>query len=305
MEKIGFLFAGQGTQHIGMARDLYDTFPESRAVFDKTEKILGFEFKSRCFEGPQGMLKMTNISQPAIVAASIAAFEAFKARFDLKPEYIAGLSLGEYSALIAAGCLSLEDGIRLINKRSQLVEDAARKYPCKTAEVLDLPEEKVKEICSATQTSIVGYNCLRQTVISGTAEFIDKAADACLKAGAQQIVMLDVSGPLHRALMFEYSVELKIFLDNLPFSEPAKPIISNYTARPEYKVVMARENLVHQLRFPVRWLESMRFILSQGVTKFIEFGPGKVLKGLLRKIEPNAVVVNIETAKDILDFVNG
>ena len=304
MEKIGFLFAGQGTQHVGMARDLYDTFPESRAVFDKAEKILGFEFKRRCFEGPEGMLKMTNISQPAIVTSAIAAFEAFKNKSDLKPAYAAGLSLGEYSALIASGGLALEDGIRLINKRSQLLEDAARKYPSKTVEVLDLLEEKVKAICSSTQTRIVGYNCPGQTVISGTPELIDKAADACLKAGAQQVVVLDVSAPLHSALMFEASVELKMFMDNLPFSELSEPVISNYTARPEYKVVSTMENLVYQMRFPVKWEESMRFILAQGVTKFIEFGPGKVLKGLMRKIDPSARVVNIEKAEDILNFAN-
>jgi [acyl-carrier-protein] S-malonyltransferase len=304
MGKIGFLFAGQGTQRVGMARDLYDAFPESRAVFDKTEKILGFEFKRRCFEGPEGMLKMTNISQPAIVAAAIAAFEAFKKRFNLKPEYVAGLSLGEYSALIATQGLALEDGIRLINKRSQLLEDAARKYPSKTIEVLGLAEEKVKEICFLTQTKIAGNNSPGQTVISGAPEFIDKAAEACLKAGAQQVVTLDISSPLHTALMFEASVELKMFLDSLPFSELSEPVISNYTARPEYKVVMTRENLVYQMRFPVKWVESVRFILSQGVTKFIEFGSGKILKDLMRKIEPSAVVVNIETAEDILNFVD-
>ncbi len=302
MEKIGFLFVGQGTQYVGMARDLYDTFPESRQVFDKAEEILGFEFKRRCFEGPEEMLKMSNISQLAIVVSTIAAFEAWKKRSDLKPAYVAGLSLGEYSALIACGSLALDDGIRLINKRSQLLEDAFREYPSRTVEIIDLSEEAVKAICSSSQTRIVSYNCPGQTVISGPPELIDQAAEACLKAGGQRVFMDDIRAPLHSALMFEASVELKMFLDNLAFSEPGWPLVSNYTARAEYKVVRIMENLVYQMRFPVRWLESMRFMFSQGVTRFIEFGPGQVLKGLMRKIDPSAEVVNIEKKDDILNF---
>jgi len=302
MEKIGFLFAGQGTQFVGMAKDLYDSFPESRLVFDKAEKVLGYDLKRRCFEGPEGMLKTMNVSQPAIVTSAIAAFEACKKKIDFKPEYAAGFSLGECSALIAAEGLTFEDGIKLIRRRNQLLEDAARKFPSKTVEILDLSKEKVEAVCFMAKTRIVGFNCPGQIVISGTPECIDKAAEDCLQAGAGGVNILDISGPLHSPLAFEFSVELKIFLENLPVFEPLYPVISNYTARPAYKAVQIKENLVYQMRFPVKWEESMRFMLAQGVSKFIEFGPGKVLKGLMRKIDPSAQVLHIEKAEDILNL---
>lgn len=154
MDKTAFLFSGQGSQYVGMGKDLYENFPESRAIFDKAEKILGFDLKKRCFEGPEDMLKSTNISQPAIVTLSIAAYEAFKARVNIIPSFMAGLSLGEYSALIASGSLTFEDGIRLIKVRGSLMDDAARKYPGKMAAVLDLPTDKIKDICLASGAEV-------------------------------------------------------------------------------------------------------------------------------------------------------
>jgi [acyl-carrier-protein] S-malonyltransferase len=302
MEKIGFLFAGQGSQYVGMGKDLYEAFPESKAVFDKTERILGFELKKRCFEGPQEFLKMTNISQPAIVSASLAAFAAFNSKISLKADFVAGLSLGEYTALIAAQSLALEDGIRLIKKRGELMETAATKYPGKMAAVLDLAPDKVKEICLAAGAEIANLNCPGQIVISGKSENIDKAIGLCLKAGAKKVIPLEVSGAFHSSLMFEPSVELKFFLENIAVNEPNIPVVSNYTATPQSKSSLIRENLVYQMRSPVRWEESMRFMLGQGVTKFYEFGPGKVLKGLMRKIEPSVQVINIEKKEDILSL---
>jgi len=303
VEQVGFLFAGQGSQYVGMAKDLYETFPESKTVFDKADKILGFELKRRCFEGPQELLKMTNISQPAIVTATIAAFEAFKARVNLKPTCAAGLSLGEYSALIAMRSLTFEDGIRLIKKRGEIMEDAVRKHPGKMAAVLDLPINKVKEICFVTEAEIANFNCPGQVVITGKTDSIDKAGQAALEAGAKKVIPLEVSGPFHSTYMFEASVELKIFLESIDVSAPLVPIISNYTAAPQFRATQVRENLVYQMRSPVKWEESMRFIISQGVTKFYEFGPGKVLKGLMRKIEPSVKVITIEKKEDILGLV--
>jgi [acyl-carrier-protein] S-malonyltransferase len=283
-----------------MGKDLYESFPESKGVFDKAEAVLGFELKKVCFEGPPEQLKATDVSQPAIVAASIAAFEAFKARVDIVPAYVAGLSLGEYSALIASGSLTLEDGLRLIKRRGQIMEEAARKYPGKMAAVIELALEKIKESCRESGAEIANLNCPGQTVITGKAEAVLSAAGLCEKAGAKRVIALEVSGGFHSSLMSEASLELKKELESVDFSRPVVPLVGNYDAKPQQDAAAIRDNLVYQIKSSVRWEESMRFLLSQGVTTFYEFGPGKVLKGLMRRIDSNVKVVTIEKKSDVL-----
>jgi len=297
---VGFLFAGQGSQYAGMGKDLYENFPESRAIFDRAEEVLGFNLKQFCFEGPEEQLKITKISQPAIVTVSIAAFNAFRPRNKIIPSYMAGLSLGEYSALIASGSIAFEDGIRLIKRRGELMDEAAKKYPGKMAAVLDLTVDKVKEICLASGAQIANLNCPGQTVISGKSEAIDKAVLLCNEAGAKRVIPLEVSGAFHSSLMAEAAEGLRQALEKSKIGAPSVPVISNYTALPQDKTSQIIENLVYQVRSSVRWEDSMRFILSKGITNFVEFGPGKVLKGLMRRIDANAQVVNIEKATDIL-----
>jgi [acyl-carrier-protein] S-malonyltransferase len=300
MEKTGFLFAGQGSQYVGMGKDLYDTFPESKAVFDQACESLGFDLKKYCFEGPAEELKPTNISQPAIVTVSIAALAAFKKKTGLIPVYCAGLSLGEYSSLICAGTFSFKDGISLISKRGQIMEEAARKNPGKMAAVLDLAIEKIQEICVQSGAEIANLNCPGQTVITGKAEAVLKASELCSQAGAKKVIMLEVSGGFHSSLMLDAAEKLETVLIQTQMKDALIPVISNYTAQPQDKVELIRGNLVKQIHSSVRWEESVRFMLAQGVTRFFEIGPGKVLKGLMRKIDPAAQVVNIDKAEEIL-----
>jgi [acyl-carrier-protein] S-malonyltransferase len=299
-EKTAFLFVGQGSQYVGMGKDLYNYFPKAKELFDKASNILGFDLKEKCFEGPEEALKMTNISQPAIVTLSIAAFEAFKSKHNIIPSYMAGLSLGEYSALIASGSISFDDGIRLIKIRGELMDEASKKYPGKMAAILDLPTDKIKEICLNTQAEIANLNCPGQTVITGRAEAVEKAGELCTQAGAKRVIPLEVSGGFHSSLMTEASSGLKEALEKTSIQSPSVAVISNYTASPQEISSLIKDNLVYQIRSSVKWEDSMRFILSKGVSKFYEFGPGKVLKGLMRKIDSNASVVNIEKSTDIL-----
>lgn len=298
-----YLFAGQGSQYVGMGKDLYDNFPEAKQVFDIAEKVLGFDLKRRCFEGPQEMLKLTNISQPAIVTTSLAAFKVFQSRFDKIPKFMAGLSLGEYSALIASGAVTLESGLRLVKCRGEIMDDAAQANPGKMAAVLDLPPEKIKDICLKAGCDIANINAPGQIVISGKAEAVEKAKIACETAGAKRVIDLEVSGAFHSSLMFKASIELKKVLANAGICAPEVPVVSNYTARPANTVVQLEENLIYQMYSSVRWEESMKFMIAQGITNFYEFGPGKVLKGLMRRIDPGAQVVNIEKAADLAGII--
>lgn len=299
---IAYLFAGQGSQYVGMGKELYEAFPESKAVFDRAGEVLNFDLKAKCFSGPEQMLKLTNISQPAILTVSIAALEAFKVNSKsqiLNPSFFAGLSLGEYTALIAAGSLTFEDGLKLVRKRAEIMNEAALRHPGKMAAVIGLPVEQIKDICLKNGAEIANLNCPGQSVISGEAEAVEKASALCLEAGAKRVIPLEVSGAFHSSLMFDASGDLKLFLYNVSISAPTAPVVSNYTARPEYRASDIRENLVYQMYSAVRWEDSMKFMLSEGVRNFIEFGPGKVLKGLMRKIEPSAEVISIENKEDI------
>ncbi|MFH1190790.1 MAG: ACP S-malonyltransferase [Candidatus Omnitrophota bacterium] len=296
---VGYLFAGQGSQYVGMGKDLWDSFPQSRAIFEKADEVLGFSISDLCFNGPLEELTKTNNCQPAIVTMSVACWQVYLSRNPRIAGYMAGLSLGEYSALIAGEVFTFEDGLKLVRRRAEIMEEATFKHPGKMAAVLELPLDKVKDICLKSGAEVANINAPGQIVISGKKDAVDKAKDLCVQAGAKRVIELEVSGGFHSSLMFEASVELKQRLEKMPISVPAVPVISNYTACPQYRIMQIKENLVYQIYKPVRWEESMKYMLAQGVNNFVEFGPGKVLKGLMRRIDSNAQVVNIEKAEDI------
>jgi len=297
---VGYLFAGQGSQYIGMGKDLYDSFPQAKTVFDKADQVLGFSLSKLCFEGPKEELTKTNNCQPAIVTTSIAAWEVFKSANKIESDsFAAGLSLGEYSALVAAGSIKFEDAVHLVRRRGEFMEEEAEKKSGKMLSVIGLDYAQVKQICEEASVEIANLNCPGQIVVSGGAENITKAQTLAKAKGAKLALILDVSGAFHSSFMNGASVKLAKELEKIKINITHIPLISNVTAKPALSVEEIKNNLIKQVASSVLWEDSMNFMLSRGVRNFIEFGPGKVLKGLMRRIDPESSVKTIEKKEDI------
>jgi [acyl-carrier-protein] S-malonyltransferase len=292
MDKTAFLFPGQGSQFAGMGKSLADTFPAARRVFEEADDALGFAISKLCFEGPEADLKLTENTQPALVTVSCAA-HAVLAENGITANYVAGHSLGEYSALVAAGSLKFADAVRLVRNRGRYMQEAVPEGVGAMAALLKLPEGKLETILAeAAQGEVVSaanLNSPDQVVIAGQAGAVARAMELAKAAGAKRAIALAVSAPFHCALMKPAQERLANDLNATQFADLAIPLINNWQARETRSAADARAGLFEQVPNPVRWTDSMRYLAAQGVQRYIEVGPGAVLAGLLRNIVPGAV----------------
>jgi len=291
MCRCAYLFPGQGSQYVGMGRELYDAFPTARAVFDQADAVLGSALSQMCFAGPDELLNDTLNTQPAILATSVATLHVLKERGVGDPAYVTGHSMGEFSALVAAGALSFEDGLRCVRERGRLMKQAGEQSPGGMAAVLGLERAPLEAVCAAAQeqsgeyVGVANDNCPGQIVISGAFEALERAMTLAKEQGARRVVRLAVSIAAHSPLMAEAAAEFRRVLDATPFHEPTTPLVANATAGPLADPGSIRDALGRQLTSPVRWSESVRWMIGQGVKRFVEVGPGEVLTGLMRRID--------------------
>ncbi|HAB41749.1 MAG TPA: [acyl-carrier-protein] S-malonyltransferase [Porphyromonadaceae bacterium] len=285
-----FVFPGQGAQFIGMGKDLYDNNPTAHELFEKANEILGFRITDIMFAGTDEELKQTKVTQPAIFLHSVILAKCMGDEF--KPDMVAGHSLGEFSALVAAGALTFEDGLRLVSARAQAMQKACELKPSTMAAVLALPDEKVEEICEGVDGTVVcaNYNCPGQIVISGEIEAVDAACAKLLEAGAKRALKLKVGGAFHSPCMEPARAELAEAIEHTNFSAPVCPVYQNVDALPHTDPAEIKGNLIAQLTAPVRWTQTVKNMIADGATEFVELGPGKVLQGLISKIDRAAQV---------------
>jgi [acyl-carrier-protein] S-malonyltransferase len=296
MSKTAFIFPGQGAQYVGMGKDLYDQFPEAREVFDAADSILRFPLSKLCFEGPEEELVLTANTQPALFVTSMACLRLLE-KHDIKPDVTAGHSIGEYAALVAAGTLGFEDALPLVRKRGQLMQEAGRKRPGTMAAIIGLDADEVELACSRADdigiVDVANYNSPGQVVISGEVKAVEAASQYAKEMGARKVIPLSVSGAFHSRLMADAAEKLAIELNRACFDNADIPVVANVTADFVYDVDEIRDCLERQIAGSVRWEESVRLMVDDGVTLFVELGAGKVLSGLIKRIADSVEVANI------------
>jgi [acyl-carrier-protein] S-malonyltransferase len=282
-----FVFPGQGAQYVGMGKDLYETSPRAKEMFEKANEILGFRITDLMFEGTDEDLRQTKVTQPAIFLHSVILAKTIGE--DFNPDMVAGHSLGEFSALTAVNALSFEDGLKLVYNRALAMQKACEMNPSTMAAVLALPDAKVEEICASIKNEIVvpaNYNCPGQVVISGTNAGVDMACELLLAAGAKRALKLNVGGAFHSPLMEPAKVELSEAINTTTFASPTCPVYQNVSTIGESDPKIIKANLIAQLTAPVKWTQSVEHMVADGAIEFIELGPGNVLQGLVKKITP-------------------
>lgn len=302
MGKLAFIFPGQASQYPGMGKDLSEKFPAARAVFEEADGALGFAISQACFAGSEDELKRTEITQPAILTVSVAAFRALEAH-GVRPECVAGHSLGEYSAVVAADGLTFANALKLVHNRGRYMQAAVPEGVGAMAAILGLPAARVEELCKqAAEGEIVSaanLNSPEQTVISGHAAAVKRAVELATASGAKRAVMLPVSAPFHSELMLPAQRRLEADLAGAPFSDLRCPLVNNVDADSVQNADEARAGLVRQVSGAVRWEQCMREMVEMGVSTFVEVGPGRVLSGLLRQIERSVHCFNVEDEKSL------
>jgi [acyl-carrier-protein] S-malonyltransferase len=302
MGKVAFVFPGQASQYPGMGKELAEKHPSARAVFEEANDVLGFSISKMCFEGTEEELKLTENTQPAILTVSVAVFRVL-AEKGLRPDYVAGHSLGEYSALVAAGALNFPDAVKLVRNRGKYMQDAVPAGVGAMAAIMGLSPAVVVDVCKrAAENEIcspANLNSPEQTVISGHAGAIKRAVEIASQQGAKRAVILPVSAPFHCALMMPSQEKLERDLQKVEFSALRVPLVTNVDADTIESGEAARSALVRQVTMPVRWAESVRLLIDEGVNTFVETGPGRVLSGLLRQIERSVATLNVEDEKSL------
>ncbi len=298
MKKTALLFAGQGAQVVGMGKDLAEKFPSAKQWFNRANAALGYDLASICFNGPEAELTKTENAQPGIFLVSWVAFELLKEHAPgLKFEAAAGLSLGEFTALTAAGAMSFENGLRVVRERGKFMQEACDTTRGGMAAIIGLEEAPAREVCAQAGVTLANLNCPGQIVISGESEKIGKAIELAKAKGAKRAIPLPVAGAYHSPLMSSAQPKLQGELAKTPISAPAIPVISNVTAQPHGSEIAAR--LVEQVCSSVLWENSMRYLLAQGFTRFIELGPGTALSGFMKRIDKGAEMLNVADAASL------
>ena len=300
MSKTALLFAGQGAQAVGMGKDLAEQFPSARALFDRANTALGYDLAKVCFEGPEAELTKTENAQPGIFLVSWTAFQLLKERApNLKFEATAGLSLGEFTALTAAGVMSFEDGLRVVRQRGRFMQEACEAARGGMAAIIGLDETPTREVCAEAGVELANLNCPGQLIISGEADKIAAACELAKARGAKRALPLTVAGAYHSKLMASAQPKLREALAAIPLNLPSVPVIANVTGQPHATCGEIHQRLVEQVTASVRWEESIRYLLAQGFTRFIELGPGTALTGFMKRIDKTVQALNVADAASL------
>lgn len=308
MRKIAFVFPGQGSQYIGMGQEFYESFPEARAVFACADAKIGFPLSSLCFNGPEEDLKLTINTQPGILTASVAILKVLQ-KTGITAEYVAGHSLGEYTALVSAGALDFNDAVFLVRQRGAFMQEAVPPGEGTMAAIMGLEPEGVEKLCREVTAAVgqvepANYNAPGQIVIAGLTPAVAAAMEKAKEFGAKRAIQLPVSGPFHSSLLYPASLKLQKALEEVEIKPAGIPVIANIDSRPVVEPEQIKSNLVEQVSGAVRWQQSMEEMLRLGVTTFVEIGPGKILSGLIKKVDKNVEMFNIEDVASFTETVN-